>query len=83
MGDVKLKKWKCHKTVHAGKIVGLKYDGLFVNLELDDGQIVAVDTEWANKHDVEDNGYYVVYEDGYASWSPAEPFEEGYTLIKE
>lgn len=25
-------------------------------------------------------GYYVVYEDGYASWSPVEAFEKGYTL---
>lgn len=27
-------------------------------------------------------GYYVVYEDGYESWSPAEAFEKGYTLIQ-
>jgi len=25
--------------------------------------------------------YYVVYEDGYKSISPAKAFEEGYTLI--
>lgn len=24
-------------------------------------------------------GYYVVYNDGYKSWSPAQAFEEGYT----
>lgn len=28
-----------------------------------------------------EGGYYVVYEDGYASFSPAEAFESGYTLI--
>lgn len=28
-----------------------------------------------------DPGYYVVYQDGYASWSPTEAFEEGYTRI--
>lgn len=27
------------------------------------------------------NGYYVVYSDGYASWSPEQAFEEGYTLV--
>ena len=27
------------------------------------------------------NGYYVVYEDGYTSWSPKEAFEEGYTKL--
>lgn len=26
-------------------------------------------------------GYFVVYDDGYESWSPAEAFEKGYTLI--
>lgn len=29
-----------------------------------------------------DEGYYVVYDDGYASWSPSKAFEDGYTLIK-
>jgi len=29
-----------------------------------------------------DPGYYVVYEDGYASWSPTKAFEGGYTLIE-
>ncbi len=28
-------------------------------------------------------GYYVLYEDGYDSWSPAKAFEDGYTLIEE
>ena len=28
-----------------------------------------------------DPGYYVVYEDGYASWSPTQAFEEGYTRL--
>jgi hypothetical protein len=28
-----------------------------------------------------DLGYYVVYRDGYASWSPTKEFEDGYTLI--
>lgn len=29
----------------------------------------------------EDLGYYVVYSDGYTSWSPTKAFEEGYTRI--
>lgn len=28
-------------------------------------------------------GYYVVYEDGYKSWSPVEAFEKGYTLMND
>lgn len=30
-----------------------------------------------------DCGYYVVYDDGYASWSPTKAFEEGYTRITD
>ena len=32
---------------------------------------------------LEAGGYYVRYPDGYESWSPAEAFEEGYTLVEE
>lgn len=28
-------------------------------------------------------GYYVKYPSGYESWSPAEDFEDGYTLLEE
>ena len=28
-------------------------------------------------------GYYVRYPDGYESWSPAEAFEDGYTLVED
>ena len=31
--------------------------------------------------DEDDLGYYVVYGDGYKSWSPTKAFEEGYSLI--
>jgi hypothetical protein len=30
-------------------------------------------------HRGDDLGYFVVYEDGYQSWSPTEAFEKGYT----
>jgi hypothetical protein len=33
------------------------------------------------RHKPEVGGYYVVYDDGYKSYSPAEPFEAGYTRI--
>jgi hypothetical protein len=33
------------------------------------------------KHDPKVGGYYVVYADGYKSWSPAQAFEEGYTRV--
>lgn len=36
---------------------------------------------WFERHSVQAPGYYVVYEDGYRSWSPVKAFEEGYTRI--
>lgn len=38
-----------------------------------------VPAEFVAKHRPESGGYYVVYEDGYASFSPAAAFEAGYT----
>lgn len=40
-----------------------------------------VDDAYVQKHDPQVGGYYVVYADGYKSWSPADAFEEGYTRI--
>ena len=33
------------------------------------------------KHKPHAGGYYVVYDDGYKSFSPAKAFEEGYRLL--
>lgn len=41
---------------------------------------VAFDAEFYHKHNPEVGGYYVVYPDGYKSYSPAKAFEEGYSL---
>ena len=38
-----------------------------------------VDFEYMRKHKPQVGGYFVQYEDGYKSFSPAEPFESGYT----
>lgn len=40
-----------------------------------------VDFEYMRKHKPQVGGYFVQYEDGYKSFSPAEPFESGYTRI--
>lgn len=41
---------------------------------------ITVDADWFRKHQPKDGGYYVVYDDGYKSFSPASAFESGYTL---
>ncbi len=37
--------------------------------------------DFINTHHPAIGGYLVLYEDGYLSYSPADPFEEGYKLI--
>lgn len=40
---------------------------------------IEVDADYVNKHRPEAGGYFVVYADGYRSFSPAKAFEDGYT----
>ena len=80
-------KYKCHKVVHALKINSIRLD-----LNADHGIIFPeepgfgsfqVENSYFQKHNPHPGGYFVVYEDGYKSFSPAEAFESGYTLIEE
>jgi hypothetical protein len=41
-----------------------------------------IDQAFILKHNPQPGGYFIVYEDGYQSYSPAKAFEEGYTLIE-
>jgi hypothetical protein len=40
-----------------------------------------VDGAYLRKHNPHVGGYYVVYKNGYKSFSPADAFEEGYTRV--
>ena len=40
-----------------------------------------VDRYYVKKHEPQAGGYYVVYKDGYQSFSPADVFENGYYLL--
>src|SRR6188508_1055995 len=75
--------YKSHKVVQAAKIESIETaeDGI-----VDDDSFVSVGTRYGSfdlkkPHTgaIEIGGYIVVYEDGYSSYSPAKPFEEGYT----
>jgi hypothetical protein len=86
--------FRCHKIVQALKIVAietvrpqvvdggssayparLKFDGPWAPIE--------VDASWVGTRRPQEGGYYVVYEDGYTSWSPAKQFEAGYTPVAD
>ena len=79
-------RYKCHKEVWALKIAALEVreNGSAKIAPTDEGYAVfETKAGWADRFhgDENDPGYYVVYRDGYASWSPTEAFEEGYTAI--
>lgn len=78
-----LPEYKCHKIVKAGKIVGISNypDKVQVTLALEGGQHVVVGSGFLEKHDPEPGGYYVLYGDGYESYSPGGVFEGGYDRI--
>lgn len=85
MSEIVYPKYRCHKEVYA-----LKIRGIIVNegtggatLCFKDYDNIEVDHLFMAKHNPSSGGYYVIYKDGYTSWSPAETFEEGYTLIEE
>jgi hypothetical protein len=79
-------KYRCHKEVHALKIAAIEF------AEDESAKIAPADVGFNTlqtapdyrsrfRGSEDDLGYYVVYEDGYKSWSPSKAFEEGYTRI--
>ena len=88
--------YKCYKEVWALKIAkielatgdrpsedGEETDGGLILTPAEPGfAAFKVDAAYRLKHNPQVGGYYVVYKDGYKSFSPAQAFEEGYTLIE-
>ncbi len=75
-------KYKCHKEVWALKIKSIERDAVTKLIFEDEGfPAILVSYNYDVKHDPEPGGYYVVYSDGYQSYSPAEAFESGYTKV--
>lgn len=87
-------RYRSHKTVWALKIKSIEQapaDQLAVNPDGDwylipeedgFGKIV-VGHDYYTKHRPAAGGYYVVYADGYKSFSPSKVFEDGNTLVSE
>lgn len=83
-------RYKCHKEVWALKIAAImspergadESDGSAIIVPADEGYgAIAVDHEYIRKHKPVAGGYYVVYRDGYKSFSPSDAFEGGYTRV--
>lgn len=89
--SAEMPRYQCHKRVHALKIASIKRDGEGAERDTDGSAVITpgdkgygpfkVDRDFMHKHKPESGGYYVVYDDGYKSFSPAKAFEEGYTRL--
>lgn len=85
MQSREIPKYKCHKEVWALQIKSIIQRGaadLMFDIRFEDGyeQTTVEGSAWLK---AEAGGYYIVYADGYVSYSPAKAFEEGYTLIEK
>lgn len=82
--EAEMPKYKCYKEVYALKIkeIALAEDGsAIITPEEEPYARFYVSADYMQKHDPQVGGYYVVYKDGYKSFSPAEAFESGYEKI--
>lgn len=92
--STEMPKYKCIKDVWALKIKSIVFDSDLASQtgretdgsatftpEDDRFAPIKLSAEFVHKHKPVEGGYYVVYKDGYKSFSPASAFEEGYVLI--
>jgi len=89
--EAEMPRYKCHKEVRALKIAAIECDNTALARDTDLVAIITptdlryaaflVDAAYVRKHEPSVGGYFVVYNDGYQSFSPAEAFESGYTLL--
>lgn len=80
-----LPRWQCHKIVEGDRIVEVIMEGEQWRWRLACGITVDVSPALYARVPPEvysaNSGYYVVYDDGYESWSPAGAFEAGYSRL--
>jgi len=84
----KMPRYRCIKCVSAAQIITLvvHVDGVLdLVMAGPDGEIykARLSKEWNEKHQPDKGGYLVMYDDGYNSYSPSDPFEKGYVLMTE
>ena len=74
-------RYQCFKQAWALKIAKLSHNadgGATITPEDPGYDSFRVPLEYLTKHRPTEGGYYIVYDDGYKSFSPAEAFESGY-----
>jgi hypothetical protein len=88
--SAEMPRYKCHKIVWALKIKNIAF-GPSIDLPEATGVIITPDNTmysafemplaWYERHKPVADGYFITYKDGYKSFSPANEFEDGYSLI--
>ena len=89
---LQMPRYRCHKEVWSLKIAsiarhederteGPKFEGATITPADPRYAPFFVDGKYVAKHNPQAGGYFVVYDDGYKSWSPSQAFEQGYTRI--
>jgi hypothetical protein len=76
---VKMPRWQSHKELYADKIVVVNETGIL----LECGGVIpkSVLDEISKRKAPSVGDYFVQYDDGYVSWSPADQFEAGYVKV--
>lgn len=82
--QAEMPKYQSHKKVWALRIAAIEIDkdGSATIAPKDEGYAPFKTREgWADRFQgsEDDPGVYVVYEDGFSSWSPSKAFDSGYT----
>ena len=84
MAAIEMPKYTCYKQVWALKIakIDIHEADAFATITPEEAGYAPfkVDLKYLLKHEPTEGGYYVVYADGYKSFSPADAFESGYKL---
>ena len=75
--------YQCHKKVRALKIMAVNHPLKRIVPNEPGFKSFTVSQEYLDRHRPQAGGYFVQYEDGYVSYSPAKAFEEGYTRIDD
>lgn len=86
-----MKRYKCHKEVSAMRVDRIDDRGVIGAALVSVGgteeapvdiDSVAVSVAFIERHKPTAPGYFVRYDDGYESFSPAGAFEDGYSEVK-
>jgi hypothetical protein len=80
---VELPRYVSHKTVWALKIAEFDVETLTITPAEQGYPPFVVDREYVEKHRPQVGGYFVMYADGYRSFSPMKAFVEGYKRMED